>query len=273
MNHLKTRGNEMMIFKIFFLVCFWMNSALSAPKNIKEYTLDPEITKRFSSMIQPGDPYRNPEAYAQIMGEKLGTPIHQIIPVNDDIHKAQASSFGSQVEFLPHTENVYQIPPLKFFTLLCLRGDPKVATRIIFLNDILSFIQIESPEKYHKIVEDMKKSLYTMTSGPSFQASRIEEVLPILEETVTGETIFRLNVNPGRTDGVTEEAAETVQFLKDVILSKKFSPFYQSIHLKKGDLILFNNWKIMHSRDSFEIDPMNWRWLQRCYFAEKSHEK
>ena len=38
-----------------------------------------------------------------------------------------------------------------------------------------------------------------------------------------------------------------------------------SINLQQGDLLLFNNWEVMHARDAFKLDKNNWRWLQRIY--------
>ena len=199
--------------------------------------------------------------------EKDGTCINQIIPIDDPIYKGQQSSFGSSVSFSPHTENVYQIPPLKFFSLTCLRGDPKVATRIIFVNHIMDFIKRKFPDRFEGLLSTMKKDIFVMRTGPSFEKTSLDAVLPIVQD-LGGELVFRLNLNEGRTEGTTAEAVEAVEFLRSVILSGEFqsSEEIKKIYLKEGDYILFNNWRVMHARDSFEIDEERWRWLQRCYF-------
>ncbi|MBP6952567.1 MAG: TauD/TfdA family dioxygenase [Alphaproteobacteria bacterium] len=201
--------------------------------------------------------------------EKDGTVINQIISIKNDQYKSQRSSYGSSLELFPHTENVYQVPPLKYFTLLCLRGDPKVATSLIFFDDMLSYIKKLYPQNTQKIIRIMKQPLFIMSSGPSHGNSKSQSILPIIENTEKGETIFRLNLNPERTVGTTPEAEEVVTLLRKVITSKDFRErYYKRIYLSEGDLILFNNWRVMHARDAFEIDPKYWRWLQRCYFRK-----
>lgn len=196
--------------------------------------------------------------------EKDGTYINQIIPKNDEESKKVASSAGSEIPFYAHTENVYTRTPLKFFSLLCLRGDPKVFTSMIFLDDILEYIK---QDKREDVIEEMKKPQFLMKSGPSFgnKAKRIE-LLPILDE-INGERIYRFNANVDRVEGINNTAKEVVAYLTKILKSEEFLAKNKvSINLKKGDLLLFNNWEVMHARDSFIIDKENWRWLQRCYF-------
>lgn len=196
--------------------------------------------------------------------EKDGTYINQIIPRDDQKSKRVASSNGSEVPFYAHTENVYSVCPLKFFSLLCLRGTPGVLTSMIFLEDILSFLK---ETKQEHIINEMKKPQFFMKSGPSFEGTeKREELLPILDER-NGETIYRFNANPGRVVGIDENAESVVDCLRSILKSSEFLDARKvSINLQKGDLLLFNNWEVMHARDSFKIDKNNWRWLQRCYF-------
>lgn len=196
--------------------------------------------------------------------EKDGTYINQIIPRDDAASKAVASSYGSEIPFFAHTENVYSPNPLKFFSLLCLRGDPKVQTSMIFLDDILAYIKADGKEW---MIEEMHKAQFIMKSGPSFLGKqRREIVLPILD-TINGERIYRFNANTDRVEGMNDTAREIVSYLTDVLKSEEFqSKNKVGINLTRGDLLLFNNWEVMHARDSFKIDKNNWRWLQRCYF-------
>lgn len=201
--------------------------------------------------------------------EKDGTYINQVIPLDDENYKHTASSFGSEVAFLPHTENVYQEPPLKFFALLCLRGNSQVATTLIYLDSILEYIQ-ENPlptMSYEQIVEQMRKPQFIMKTGPSFKDHVIEKTLPILTTNNHNERIFRFNANEDRVIGITAEAKIIVQYLKDVLTSKHFKDQkITQIYLQAGDFVLFNNWEVMHARDAFKVDKENRRWLQRCYF-------
>jgi hypothetical protein len=102
--------------------------------------------------------------------EKDGMYINQIIPRDDAQSKEESSSFGSEIPFYPHTENVYSEPPLKFFELLCLRGDPKVATGVIFLDKILEYVKDNPPAgmSFEQFMEEIQKSQFVMRSGPSF---------------------------------------------------------------------------------------------------------
>jgi len=201
--------------------------------------------------------------------EKDGTIINQIVSLEGRKYKAQASSYGSSLELLPHTENVYQIPPLKYFSLLCLRGDPKVATSIIFVKDIFDALKKKYPMEYKNIFKTMSKPLFIMSAGPSHDKKIAKSILPILELGEDGDFLFRLNLNEGRTVGINKEARKTVKILRNLITSDWFKKnYFYKIHLNKGDYILFNNWKVMHARDAFEIDPKNRRWLQRCYMEK-----
>jgi alpha-ketoglutarate-dependent taurine dioxygenase len=210
--------------------------------------------------------------------EKDGTYINQIIPRDDAKSKTVASSFGSEVPFHPHTENVYSEPPLKFFSLLCLRGDPQVATSMIFLDHILEYIKQNphhSPSVNASVLNEIKKAQFMMKSGPSFEGRKGHEVvLPILTNNEKGERVYRFNANPNRVAATNETSEFVISYLKTLLTSREFlDKCKTSVHLKKGDLLLFNNWEVMHARDSFKIDKENWRWLQRCYFMLDEYKK
>lgn len=198
--------------------------------------------------------------------EKDGLPISQIIPVNNTRDIVSASSMGSKVKFLPHTENVYQNPPLKFFELLALRGDPKVSTTVIPFSSIMSYIKINyGIATYNWIIEQLQLNQYVMFTGPSFKDKVIEVALPIISFQ-NDEMVFRLNLNDNRTIGKNEEAKKVIDLFREVTSNLKFlESLATKFVLKKGDLLLFNNWRVMHSRDAFDIDESNWRWLQRIY--------
>jgi Taurine catabolism dioxygenase TauD, TfdA family. len=198
--------------------------------------------------------------------EKDGTPINQIIPVKDQRYILTPSSLGSKINFLPHTENVYQDPPLKFFELLALRGDPKVTTTVIPLASIMGYIKKHyTPEIYAWVTQQIQLNQFVMSTGPSFEGRIIQKQLPILS--LEGKDfIFRLNLNEGRTIGINNEAQKVIIFLKEITENKGFlNTLTTRFILKQGDLLLFNNWRVMHARDAFEIDENNWRWLQRVY--------
>ena len=198
--------------------------------------------------------------------DKDETVINQIIPINTDKYENQFSSFGSKLELLPHTENAYERNPLKYFSLLCLRGDPKVATNLIFFDDVLLYVEENHPDRSEWLRNIISKPLFIMASG-AYKKSIEETMQPILEFKENGGTILHLNLNPRRTVGATTETEHAITLLREIITSYKFRrEYYKKIYLSSGDYILFKNWKVLHSRDAFPIDIMNWRWLQRCYF-------
>lgn len=202
--------------------------------------------------------------------EKDGTFINQIIPREDFASRSVASSNGSEIPFHPHTENVYSPTPLKFFSLLCLRGDPKVSTGMIFLNSILNYVK--KYPYYNQfmndfILEEMKQPQFIMKSGPSFEGRQGHNlIVPILDEQ-NGQPVFRFNANPTRVAGINDVATFVVDHLKTILKSDDFLKDNKfNITLQKGDLLLFNNHQTMHARDAFTLDKNNWRWLQRSYF-------
>jgi hypothetical protein len=201
--------------------------------------------------------------------EKDGTYIHQIIPRDDDKSKEEASSAGSEIPFYPHTENVYSQPPLKFFQLLCLRGDPKVSTGVLFLDLILEQIKHSPPAglSYEQLLMELQKPQFIMCSGPSFGTNTGDAVaLPILTTNQQGKRIFRFNANPHRVKPTNVLSEKIINHLCSFLIDPKNQILCGiKITLMKGDYLLFNNWEIMHARETFTIDKNNWRWLQRMY--------
>ncbi len=201
--------------------------------------------------------------------EKDGTYIHQIIPRDDEKSKNEISSYGSALAFSPHTENVYQEPALKFFSLIGLRGDIKVDTSVILLDDILNYLKNHLPEEksYEWFLEQMAKN-YIQKTGPTFGKNQTSILAPILTLSETGERKFKFNTTNNRTEGCDEDTLFVSEFIKNMLLSEDFKEqCFTNFNLKKGTLLLFNNWEVMHGRCGFKIDYDNWRWLQRCYFA------
>lgn len=201
--------------------------------------------------------------------EKDGTYINQIIPVDSEKNRGEASSLGSDVEFYVHTENVYNAPPLKFFALLGLRGDPRVCTGIMFLDDILAEFEQNPPAgmSYSEFMEEIQKSQFLMQSGPSFgDNSRAQIQAPILTRNEKGERIYRFNANKDRVLGVNERAQQIVDHMAHMLKDPSFkAKITTRVNIQAGDMLLFNNWEVMHGRDAFKIDKLNWRWLQRVY--------
>jgi len=201
--------------------------------------------------------------------EKDGTYIHQIIPRDDAKSIGEISSYGSSIAFGPHTENVHQEPALKFFSLLGLRGDAKVNTSILLLDDILDYLKHHLPEgkTFEWFIQQMGKD-YIQKTGPTFGKHQSSILCPILTVDEKGERKFKFNTTNNRTVGCDEDSLFVSEFIKDMLLNEDFQKqCFTNINIKRGTLLLFNNWEVMHGRCGFNIDPDNWRWLQRCYFA------
>ena len=199
-----------------------------------------------------------------------GSYIHQIIPLDDVQSKLTQSSSGSTSSFDFHTEAIQHKQPIRFFLLYCLRGDPKVATSLIFLDDLLLYIQDNLPpdKTYDECIMDLKKPQFIMRDAADTDMASFEIILPILIED-NGKTIFRFDSNGTRIEGIDEHAQSLVDYLKQILNNQLFkSKYIKKFYLKKGDLLIFNNLEILHARDSFEIDPNNWRWLQRIYCSQ-----
>ena len=205
-----------------------------------------------------------------------GSYIHQIIPLDDEESKLTQSSSGSTASFGPHTEAVQYEHPIKFFLLYCLRGDPKVPTSLIFLDDLLLFIKnnfnLSTCASYKKFLEELKKPQFIMRDSTDIKTASFETILPILIED-NGKRIFRFDSNGVKIEGIDEHAQSIVDYLKRVLNDEAFKAKYvKKFYLKKGDLLIFNNLEVLHARDSFEIDVNNWRWLQRIYCSQNLNE-
>ena len=109
---------------------------------------------------------------------------------------------------------------------------------------------------------------YVQKTGPTFGKNQISILAPILKVSPNGERILKFNTSNDRTIGCDEDSLFVSEFIKTMLLSEDFKQnCFTNVNLKKGTLLLFNNWEVMHGRGGFKIDPDNWRWLQRSYFA------
>ncbi len=78
-----------------------------------------------------------------------------------------------------------------------------------------------------------------------------------------------MNTNPERMCGLNEQSENVIQLFFDILNDDDFIEKYEyKVTLEEGDFLLVNNWKVLRRRNSFEIDPDNWRWLMRVYFED-----
>jgi len=209
-----------------------------------------------------------PQATMTLQANSPLSYIHQIIPLDDEQSKKSRSSTGSRVAFEPHTEAVSLEPAIKFFELLGIRGNKNVATDLFLLADILNFIKLHLPtgKTYEWLMGELRKPQFIMRDGSDWAHVSHEQVLPIISYTAHGERIFRFNANGIRVEGDNKTAQDIVDYLIKTLQNPAFKKqCVKKFYLQKGDLLIFNNWRVMHARDSFTADPYNRRWLQRCY--------
>ena len=133
----------------------------------------------------------------------------------------------------------------------------------------MSYLQNNLPEgkTYNWFIEQMSKD-YIQKTGPTFGKHQNSILAPILRMSANGERKFKFNTTNNRTVGCDEDSQFVAEFIKNMLLSEDFKKHcFTNFNLKRGTLLLFNNWEVLHGRCAFKINPENWRWLQRCYFA------
>lgn len=190
-----------------------------------------------------------------IEGVRDGSIINQIIP----LEPKSISGSGSKKVFDFHNEVVHEKYPPDFFLMLCLRGNPQAKTNFIDLSDIIELLP-------PKILEELQKPNFLMQSGDKniFKDAK-EFKAPILTRNKSGEFEIRLNVAPGRCEGLNDDAKIALDYVSHCVRNEVS---VLNLGLSKGDALIINDRKMMHSRSSFDetkIDEKEGgkRWIQR----------
>lgn len=196
----------------------------------------------------------------QIMGEvfsykseREGRLIHNIYPRKSK--QTIASSEGSGVQLHLHTEDIHLSPYSPNYVLfLCLRGEPcqRVHTYILRAVDILRELEEE-------VVEVLSRPLFYHEPPPVFgNRSTHSELMPILQVTDKG---VQIGVEISDTKGSCPDSRRALRQLINVCNQ---SENLVKVGLCPGDLLILDNRKVLHGRESFHSNfDVNKRWCQR----------
>jgi L-asparagine oxygenase len=190
-----------------------------------------------------------------IEGVRDGNVINQIIPTDP----FSISGSSSRVAFDLHNEVVHERRVPDFFMLFCLRGNPFAKTNFCFLEDIIKFLPPQ-------ILEELQQPNFLMKSGDKkiFQETK-EFRCPILTRDDEGNFQIRLNIQPNRCEGLTDNSRIALDYIKQCLRQRV--PIH-GISLRQGDALLVNNTTTLHSRTEFDekyrgdLDD-DVRWVQR----------
>ncbi|MDO4906300.1 TauD/TfdA family dioxygenase [Neisseria sp.] len=198
-------------------------------------------------------------------GENNGHLIRHVVP-RKGLEK-QISSYGSNETFYPHVDNPdlqlrneplqrsIKTPSPDTLTLLCLRQHEGVATSILLLNDILTFLS----EEEKQLLQD---PVFSVSRPASFAGSHTTENLPLLIQQSDGSYISRFdyhNISTQYSHGHISALEKFKHISTDETIWKAF-------YLQPGQAVTFDNQKTLHTRNGFKpyFNGKD-RWLLRVF--------
>lgn len=190
------------------------------------------------------------------------------------------SSHGSKRDLHWHTDNAYAFedgyrsprstgshllpvgsPSPRYLCFVGLRLNDgqgqAVPTELLPVDAILA----DMPKRLQNL---LLRPIYEIRPGASNTRASMKR-MPLLEVCPrTGAYLLRFNANEGQTLGLTTLATGAVTELSKRLedMDSRSNPIY----LRPGELLLFDNYRVLHRRKSF--DPGAWdeaRWLRRCF--------
>lgn len=151
------------------------------------------------------------------------------------------TSLGSKIELELHTEQAFSEIRPDYLSLACLNGDENAKTFILHLQDIIDHLSTED-------VELLKKEKWKIGVDMSFIMNGckgdLRGPLSILNNNNGNwELIFDQDLMVGETTN----ASELIEKITNI-----YYDYREHVILKKGDLLILNNHKLVHGRSSFE---------------------
>jgi hypothetical protein len=115
-----------------------------------------------------------------------------------------------------------------------------------------------------RLLEVLKRPLFEIMPGASNQRDAMKH-MPLLETCPqTGANLLRFNANDGQTLGLTLQGRNAVNEVAKRLaeLDSETLPIF----LEPGELLFFDNYRVLHRRGSFDPGPPETaRWLRRCF--------
>ena len=195
------------------------------------------------------------ELFGKIIGYKVeyqGNIFHHLVP--DEEHADEQSSLGYANELSAHRD-VEHIPDPgnpNYLCLLCRVPAPSAHT-IIYPNERII-------EKLDEHTQNVLQTEFPFIPPATFGNGELT-MLPILTQEGYHSSIRWGNI---LESALSDESTEAYMKLKSAIRQVR-NESAQIICLQTGDLLLFNNHRILHGRTRFKLDKNCRRHLIRCY--------
>lgn len=213
----------------------------------------PEVKQAEIALKKIAYRYGLPTAYKQ---EQSGRLTQHIFPIQKK-ETLQISS-SSKIDLQLHTESAFHPYAPSFVILMCLREDLNAATTFATVEDIIASLDEET-------LFYLKEPLFVTAIDESFRTHGEPNkniLLPILTEK---EDNLQICFDEFYMRGKTLQAQEALDKLLEAI--KKNT---KEIILQTGDVLIFDNRKLVHGRRSFKAryDGTD-RWLLRMVVLDK----
>lgn len=188
--------------------------------------------------------------FSQILGElygytdeKNGELIQNICPIKGQ-EKANSGE-GSNTRFYFHFDNAYFKFRPDYFSLYCLRSDHDKAalTSVMDARDVVESLTKED-------IEILKQPLFITPAPDSFRKSHGKTLWSAPRPIIDGSLTFpKLILKLPEMKTLTAEASQAFLNIRNKIMNDEV-PSY-SVKLEPGDLVFFDNARVMHDRSSF----------------------
>lgn len=204
-------------------------------------------------------------------GENHDKPLRHVLP---HVHSMfEKSSHGSLLGFGMHVDNPHlpleiehtgeeggeQVP--RYLGLMALRSDLRVPTKVVFLDDILDKL----PEY---VIHTLRKPMFKLKWPDSFGDRYNQALSPVIVRGDDG--VFYSRFDKHNVIPISEEAKLSLSIFQAVAESEGL---VKKLLLLPGDLIVFDNQRMVHARDGFHPKQNGLdRWLIRLFGVSRRHK-
>gem|GEM_PF-3013592 len=181
------------------------------------------------------------------------TLIEDVFPVSSDKGK-QIGSNSIQLDW--HVEDAFHKARADYVSLLCLRSDPAARTLLAAARAIVTELSEETRIQ-------LQRTDYTFHSDETFLSGQaFKRTSYIIEPSQDPEFVF----DPSFTSANSKAAESSL-----IALAERIERCHQSIALQTGDLLIFDNRRVAHSRTEYQPrhDGSD-RWLVRSLMVESA---
>ena len=227
-----------------------------------------------SSMKSLNKPTYVSEAMLMAMGELAGTFVvgyrAETEYSNPWAHEgfprpgAGGSALTSTTGMLDHHQDMsYQREIPDILGLICVRegDDPSLKTTIVSTENIVQFL----PKHVESI---LRQNRFKITASAKWIDVDEIDGDPVQTRALLEGASLHLPVRWENMIGIDPEASQAIEILRQVLLDVKPS----GVHLRDGEMILFNNQKVVHGRTPYrdlKYDGISDRVIIRSYFVKQ----